>query len=528
MKTSTLFSFLVFTLSTLHSTLAADTNSNITQEIVNNAAADDIDFSVINSEDVLNEIASLWSQIAQNTSITYSEYTSETSDTGTHATSHTSSSLLGSRPSLSDFLSGGKRIDVHSHVVPDWYRALVPVTGQNPTPSWDLSSHISFLSSESIDRAIIAFSAPAANVFQGNKLATIALARLMNEQVAAYSAAYPNKLKFYASLLGSRPSLSDFLSGGKRIDVHSHVVPDWYRALVPVTGQNPTPSWDLSSHISFLSSESIDRAIIAFSAPAANVFQGNKLATIALARLMNEQVAAYSAAYPNKLKFYAVVPLPYVQEAIAEAKYAFTKLGAAGIFLTSNFEGTYLGNTAFTPFFEAIDKMYGKKVLFIHPSTPFVKSDNRLIEANPTPYPTGNLEFYFETARTLVDLTLTQTIHNYTSIDYIIPHVGGAFPAAIDRILKSTPAIYDSSMKIYQTRFWWDSAGPTYYHQVSGLLGYNISESQLLFGTDYPYAPLFTQAGSLGAILSSPLLTDAERDALFSTNAGNTFAGVHE
>ena len=31
--------------------------------------------------------------------------------------------------------------------------------------------------------------------------------------------------------------------------------------------------------------------------------------------------------------------------------------------------------------------------------------------------------------------------------------------------------------------FWWDSAGPTYYHQVAGLLGYGIPKSQLLFGT---------------------------------------------
>ncbi|KAJ3555896.1 hypothetical protein NP233_g12099 [Leucocoprinus birnbaumii] len=127
-----------------------------------------------------------------------------------------------------------------------------------------------------------------------------------------------------------------------------------------------------------------------------------------------------------------------------------------------------------------------------------------------------------------MDLSLTQTIHNFTSINYIIPHVGGAFPAAIDRILKSAPAIYDSSLEIYQTRFWWDSAGPTYYHQVSGLLGYGIPTSQLLFGTDFPYAPGFTQPGSLNAILASNLISDADRKALFATNCVNAFAGVDE
>jgi predicted TIM-barrel fold metal-dependent hydrolase len=173
----------------------------------------------------------------------------------------------------------------------------------------------------------------------------------------------------------------------------AHVVPDWYRTLVPVTGGNPTPTWNLTSYMSFMDSEQIDRAVFSFSTPGANVFQGKKLATVALARLMNEQAAVFCAAFPSRLKFYAVVPLPYVQEAITEAQYALTKLGAAGIFLTSNFEGTYLGNAEFKSFFQALDNMSGKKVFYIHPGAPYLKVDNHLIEANPTPYPSGNIEF---------------------------------------------------------------------------------------------------------------------------------------
>ncbi|KAF9462714.1 hypothetical protein BDZ94DRAFT_703929 [Collybia nuda] len=302
------------------------------------------------------------------------------------------------------------------------------------------------------------------------------------------------------------------------IDVHTHVVPSWYKSLVPITGGNPTPDWDISSYLAFMQTQGIARSIFSFSAPGPNVFQGNKPATVALARLINEQSAAYCHAQPTKLNFYAVVPLPYTAEAITEANYALNTLGAVGIILTSNYEGLYLGNAQFKPFFSAINNRGGRQILYIHPSAPYMKVNNKLVEANPTPYATGNIEFYFETARTLMDLTLTQTIHTYTNIHYVIPHVGGAFPAAIDRILKSAPTIYDSSMAIYATRFWWDSAGPTYYHQVSGLLGYGIPKSQLLFGTDFPYAPSFTQAASLAAVKASSLLSAAERTALFTTN----------
>ncbi|KAF8646953.1 hypothetical protein AX16_007044 [Volvariella volvacea WC 439] len=309
------------------------------------------------------------------------------------------------------------------------------------------------------------------------------------------------------------------------IDVHTHVVPSWYRDLVPTTGGNPTPVWDLAGHLSFMQTQGISRSIIAFSAPGANVYQGNKLLTVALARLINEQAAAYCRAFPNKFNFYAVVPLPYTQEAITEAQYALDRLGAVGIILQSNFGGMYLGNAQFQPFFQWLNRRSNKEILYVHPATPYVKFGNNLIEANPTPYPTGNIEFYFETARTLMDLTLTQTIHNYPNIHYVIPHVGGAFPTVLDRFLKTVPNLYDSTMSILQNRFWWDSAGPTYFHQVAGLLGYDIPKSRLLYGTDFPYAPSFTQAGSLAAVQNSPLLTSAEKSALFSSNPQNLFAG---
>jgi predicted TIM-barrel fold metal-dependent hydrolase len=219
------------------------------------------------------------------------------------------------------------------------------------------------------------------------------------------------------------------------------------------------------------------------------------------------------------------VPLPYTEAAIREATYALDVLGAAGIALFSNFEGCYLGDPDFRPFFDAMDRREGGQVLYIHPTTPVLRLNGSLIEANPTIYPTGNIEFYFETARVLSDLSITQTLTNFTNLNYIIPHVGGAFPSVADRLLKSYPSIYNSTMEVLRTRLYWDSAGPTYEHQVAGLLAYNISARQLLFGTDFPYAPIFTYGPSLLSLKNSRWVSGEEREGIFEGNAGRLFGG---
>jgi predicted TIM-barrel fold metal-dependent hydrolase len=305
----------------------------------------------------------------------------------------------------------------------------------------------------------------------------------------------------------------------------AHCVPDWYRAIVPTTGGNPTPSWNITGHLAFMASQGISRAVLAFSSPGANVYPGNQAATIALARLINEQSAAYARAYPRQSTFYAVVPLPYTQAAIAEAKYALDTLGAVGIALYSNFEGHYLGDSSFTPFFEAMNARGADQIIYVHPTTPYLRVNGTLIEANPTVYPTGNIEFFFETARMLEDLAVTQTILNFTNINYIIPHVGGAWPSVADRLLKSFPTIYDRTMAALQKRVYWDSAGPTYFHQVAGLLAYGVPSTQLMFGTDYPYAPLFAYAPSLLGVETSQFVTDADRPGIFRANAERLFGG---
>ena len=69
------------------------------------------------------------------------------------------------------------------------------------------------------------------------------------------------------------------------------------------------------------------------------------------------------------------------------------------------------------------------------------------------PYPTFFAEFFFDTARTVISLTESLTLQNYTHINYQLPHEGDAWPSVEDRLLKSGPVALElSSKEIYNTR----------------------------------------------------------------------------
>jgi hypothetical protein len=79
---------------------------------------------------------------------------------------------------------------------------------------------------------------------------------------------------------------------GYIVDVHSHVVPPWYRTLVPNTGQSPTPAWSLESHLSFMAGAGIKHGVLSIGTPGSVVFPGSQIKSAALARLLNEYLAA--------------------------------------------------------------------------------------------------------------------------------------------------------------------------------------------------------------------------------------------
>ncbi|KAI9855708.1 MAG: hypothetical protein M1813_009670 [Trichoglossum hirsutum] len=332
-----------------------------------------------------------------------------------------------------------------------------------------------------------------------------------------------------------------------RIDTHVHAVPDWYRELAPTAAGNPTPEWDVLSHLRFMADNRIGHSVLCVSTPQANLFPGDEKTTLAIARLLNEFMAALVSVYPLRFSFQAVTPLPYADAAVKEVLYALDHLGAVGTGVLTNHEGMYLGNREFQPLFQALQSRdSGREVLFIHPTDPVIRVDGTLIPSNPARYRTGLGEYYFETARAISDLTASRTLQNFPKLHYRISHGGGAWPSIEERFLLGFSDIQAAAREIYATRFWYDSAGPIYPRQIRGLLAYGVPTTQLVFGTvslpsshnrpqlsvrltvseDYPYGATFWDVkANIAGLEDAEFLSEEDKQAIFRDNAGALLAG---
>ena len=257
-----------------------------------------------------------------------------------------------------------------------------------------------------------------------------------------------------------------------------------------------------------MTSESIIKSILSISSPGVSPDRFNGPLSVDLARRCNDYAGSLKATYPNQFGFWASLPLPIVSASLNEINHAFDTLGAEGVVLLTNYHGLYLGCEEFRPIFKELNRR--KAIVFIHPGTPCIAAPTTnpasVIDALPLAdfYPSPMFEFFFDSARAVVNLFFSQTITDYPDIQYIVSHGGGVLPPLIDRCTRFNQITggpqdpYDPRdpnkltteeiKEIFNQRFFFDLAGYTFPYQIQGLLLF-VDHSRLLYGSDYSFTP---------------------------------------
>lgn len=288
--------------------------------------------------------------------------------------------------------------------------------------------------------------------------------------------------------------------GAGRIDVHAHYVPERYRRALEAAGHGKPsgmpaiPEWSVGTHLAMMDRLRIDASLLSISAP--GIHFGDDVAARELARHCNEAGAQVVRDHPTRFGLFAVLPLPDVEGALSEMRYAFDELNADGVVMETNFHGKHLGDPAFEAVFAELNRRNG--TLFVHPTDPYCACCQRAEggeQAAPTfPYPM--LEFMFETARAVFNLMLSGTLDRYPDIRIIVPHAGATVPVLAERVAgfaaalrigtaqQHNPAHFHATLR----KLYFDLAGLPEPAGLAALLQVADS-SRVLYGSDWPFTP---------------------------------------
>lgn len=271
-----------------------------------------------------------------------------------------------------------------------------------------------------------------------------------------------------------------------RIDVHHHVLPEFYKEAQRAIGLTGTayrgfPDWTPEKSLALMDEHRVASAILSFTSP--GIYYGDLAQTRDLARQCNDYLAGLAADHPGRFGGFAFLPLPDVDASLVELARVLDKLKLDGITLLTSVDERYIGHPDFEPLYEELNRR--RVVTFIHPCYP------PGTEARGWNIPRMIIDYPFETTRVAANLILNGVMERHPDIPFILAHAGGTLPFLAHRIAifeRRTPLQENYSQDVfsYIKRFYFDTALSGDKVQLDALSSI-ADPSHILFGTDYPY-----------------------------------------
>jgi predicted TIM-barrel fold metal-dependent hydrolase len=276
----------------------------------------------------------------------------------------------------------------------------------------------------------------------------------------------------------------------EKVDVHHHLVPDFWETAVSTIGLGPEeipPKWSLEGSEDLMEAIGTTTTIFSLTTPGTTFLPGQPGRE--MSRRVNEYCAKIRDSKPGKFGFFATLPsLLDTDGAIEEIRHALGKLRAEGVILFTRYgdDNYYLGHESFRPIWKELNTW--KAVVLVHPCMP----------RDRTPFPRTLLpnisEFPHETTRTALDLIFSNTKRDNPDCKIILSHAGGTLPYLAGRVsfmevlpsapVKKTRDEIDEEIK----SFYFDLALSGHKNALNCLLGF-VPHDHILFGSDYPFAP---------------------------------------
>jgi len=295
-----------------------------------------------------------------------------------------------------------------------------------------------------------------------------------------------------------------------RIDVHHHMVAPSYAADLLKTSGIRTVRWSPQQSLEDMDRSGIALSLTSLVQPA--VWFGDVARGRRLARESNEYAATLARDYPGRFGTFATLPLPDTEGSLAEIAYVLDVLKVEGFCLMTSYNGRYLGDPAFWPVYEELNRR--KAVIYTHPLT-------AACCRNVVPgLPDSAIEYATDTTRTLASVMFTGAAARFPDIRWIWSHSGGTAPFLLSRFLreertqKDVKARLPNGVRHELAKFFYDMAQGNHPGALDALSRV-APVSQYLYGTDFPYR----LGKEVNDALAAYPFTAAQRRAIDRDNA---------
>jgi predicted TIM-barrel fold metal-dependent hydrolase len=218
------------------------------------------------------------------------------------------------------------------------------------------------------------------------------------------------------------------------IDTHHHIYPPSYVAknlqrllddatILPASAYQ---SWTPNLALEQMDKAGIASAVTSITSPGI-WFEGDAN-NRTRARECNEFGAEMMRTHPSRFGMFAAIPVPDIDGSLAEIAYALDVLKLDGIGVLTSYAGKLLGDPAFDPVFDELNRRRAK--VFVHPT---MSSCGNVFPGVSGP----TIEFPTDSARAIASLLLRGTFGRCPNVTFLFSHGGGTLPSIVQRVLGS-------------------------------------------------------------------------------------------
>lgn len=338
------------------------------------------------------------------------------------------------------------------------------------------------------------------------------------------------------------PAAKRAAGAGRRIDVHSHVVPtellqaierDPVRFQMKIETRDGSPKIvregghafpvypefsDPAVKVAGMDRKGLDVSFIS-PAPIVMMYWLGVDAAADAARITNDGIAKMVASHPDRLKGMGTLPMQHPDAAIAELERIVRDHGFRAVELGTSVEHEQLADPRFRPVLKRAQDL--KVFIFAHPysSTPECGTENyhlRNLIGNPlhSTVMVGNLMF-------------SGALDDLKTLKIVLSHGGGYIPYQIGRFVhghkvrKDTKQHTRTSPEKMLRRFWYDAL----VHDEAALryLIERVGADRVVLGTDAPFD--MGEENPLERLKAVKRLSTADRELICSGNAMKLYGG---